>query len=112
LNLGALVRKEGQRGGLWEMTTMGAEEFIDFLADEGDFLEIDIHGIDDQEDLDMRVAAAERPKGGDGLRGFVVYESKVLLLKTGNRRSGFPSDDDIQVDRAGARLRRRGVLWG
>ncbi len=94
------------------MTTIGTEEFIDFLADEGDFLEIDIHGIDDQEDLDMRVVAAERPKGGDRLREFIVYESEVLLLKTGNRRPGFPSDYDIQVDRACGRLRWRSVLWG
>jgi len=94
------------------MTTIGTKEFIDFLADEGDFLEIDIHGIDDQEDLDMRVVAAERPKRGDGLREFIVYESKVLLLKTGNGRPGFPGDDDVQVGRACGRLGWRSVLWG
>jgi len=86
LNLHARVRKERQRGGVREVAPIGSEELLDLRPLEGDVLDTGVHIIDDNDDLDRRLAPADRLKGRDGLRNFVVHHSEVLLLETADRR--------------------------
>jgi hypothetical protein len=87
-----------------EATSIGTEEFVDLSAYVGDALVRAVDRINYQNDLNGSLAAAEGLKGGDGPRDFVIQESEVLLLKTGNRGPGFRSDDDVKVDLTVARL--------
>jgi hypothetical protein len=65
------------------VTSISSQEFINLFACVGHILVLSIDGIDDQNDLDRRLVAADGPEGVDGLRCFVIDQRKVLLRKTG-----------------------------
>ena len=48
-------------------------------------LETGVHVIDDNDDLDRRLASAEGLERGDGLRNIIIQDSEVLLLKAAYR---------------------------
>jgi hypothetical protein len=86
LHLNACVCKDGKCGGVCEATSIGMEKILDLAALVSDVRECVIDRIDEQNDLDGSLATTEGLERGNGLWGFVVEESKVLLLETGYRR--------------------------
>jgi len=67
-----------------EAASIGSKEFVDLRPLVGDMLETGVHVIDDNDDLDRRLASRRAGKS-DGLRNIIIQDSEVLLLKAAYR---------------------------
>jgi hypothetical protein len=100
LTFGASIRKDSEGCGIGKMTSVDTKEFIDLLALVGDGLLTGVDSIHHKNHFDRSLPSVDGLEGKDGLHGFVIQKSEILLLKAADGRPGFRRDDDIECDGA------------
>src|ERR1700677_554840 len=101
--LNALVRGNHNGDRVSQAATFGAKKFADVCACDAHSPISGVYRVEYQNDLHGSLAPGHGLKGRNGLRRIVIQNSKVLLLKIGDRRTGLRGDNDIKVELGGRR---------
>ena len=105
LELNAGIGEEGQGRREGEMAAIGEQEFIDFGGFVGDALNTGVDIINHDDAFNGGLGGGDGLKRVDGYGDFVVQYGEILYLETADGRAILRSDNHIEINKIGRRLR-------